>query len=429
LTAKRPGVYKPAGGPAGGHRMIEYSSFQVEDLGELARIIPAREPVLKVAVPRLPVVQGNGTIIPVCEPDLSGNEERYVLECVRTNWISSAGAFIVQFEKMFAEFCGTRHAVACTSGTAALQLALYTLGIGPGDEVIIPTFTMVATANTIRHCGATPVFVDSEPRTWNMDVTRVAAAVTPRTKAIVPVHTYGHPVDMDAVRDVARAHGLLVVEDAAEAHGARYKGRRIGSLGDCACFSFYANKIVTTGEGGMITTDSEELAQKARNIRDHAFSQERHFWHRAVGHNFRMTNLQAAVGVAQMERVDWLVERRIANAMRYNARLAGLPGLTLPPADEAVRNVYWMYSILIGEEFGATRDDVRRHLAEHAIETRTFFIPMHLQPIYHRPEYHGRFPVAEMLCQRGFYLPSAPTLTEAQIDTICAHIRALARAR
>jgi perosamine synthetase len=407
--------------------MIQYSSFQVEDLGELAEIIPAQEPELKVVVNRVPVVQGQESIIPVCEPTLGGNEERYLLECVRTNWISSAGSFITRFEKMFAEFCGTRYAISCTSGTTALQLALYTLGIQAGDEVIIPSFTMVATANTVRHCGATPVFVDSEPRTWNVDPAKIKAAITPRTRAIVPVHTYGHPADMDAILELARKHGLLVVEDAAEAHGARYKGRRIGSLGECACFSFYANKIVTTGEGGMITTDDEEFATKAKNIRDHAFSKERHFWHRALAHNFRMTNMQAAVGVAQMERADWLVQRRIDNAMLYNARLGRLKGIVLPPATEGVKNVYWMYSILIDEEFGHTRDAVRRYLADRAIETRSFFVPMHLQPIYHRREYLGRFPVSEMLCRKGFYLPSSASLTEENIDFICSQIEALAR--
>jgi perosamine synthetase len=407
--------------------MIKYSSLQVEDLGELARIIPGQEPDLKLVINRVPVVQGQERIIPVCEPTLAGNEEAYVLECVRSNWISSAGRFIMRFEDMFAEFCGTRFAVACSSGTAALQLALYTLGIADGDEVIIPSFTMVATANTVRHCGATPVFVDAEPRTWNIDVAKVEAAITPRTKAIVPVHTYGHPVDMDPLLEIARRRGLLVIEDAAEAHGATYKGRPVGSLGDCACFSFYANKIITTGEGGMITTDNEELAQKAKNIRDHAFSKERHFWHRALAHNFRMTNLQAAVGVAQMERAEWLVERRIENATLYNQRLERLRGITLPPASEGIRNVYWMYSILVQDEFGHSRDELRRFLADHAIETRTFFIPMHLQPIYFQPASPRRFPVAEMLCQRGCYLPSSASLTEPQIDFICSRIEALAR--
>jgi len=406
--------------------MIEYSSFEVADLGELAKIIPAREPELRVVINRVPVVQGQESLIPVCEPTLGGNEEKYVLECVRNNWISSAGAFVRQFEEMFAEFCGTRFAVACSSGTTALHLALYTLGIGPGDEVIIPTFTMVATANTIHHCGATPVFVDSEPETWNIDVGKIRAAITARTKAIVPVHTYGHPADMDTILEIARQHGLLVIEDAAEAHGARYKGRPVGSFGDCGCFSFYANKIITTGEGGMITTDNEELALKAQNIRDHAFSKERHFWHRAVAHNFRMSNLQAAVGVAQMERADWLVRRRIDNAMLYNARLGKVKGIRLPPTSADVKNVYWMYSILIEDEFGRTRDEVRRQLADHAIETRTFFIPLHLQPIYFRREYLGRFPVAEMLCQRGFYLPSSASLTEENIDFVCSRIAAVA---
>jgi len=407
--------------------MLPYSPFQPEDLGPLAEVIPGPEPPLKLALSRIPVVQGTDAIIPVCEPTLRGNEERYVVECIRTNWISSAGHFVTRFEDMFREFCGTRYAIATTSGTTALQLALYTLGIGEGDEVLIPTFTMIASANTVRHCGAIPVFVDAEPRTWNIDVARIEATVTPRTKAIVPVHTYGHPADMDPILDVARRHHLLVIEDAAEAHGAVYKGRPVGSLGVCGCFSFYANKIITTGEGGMITTDDEELAAKARNVRDHAFSAERHFWHRARGHNFRMTNLQGAVGVAQMERADWLVERRIENARFYSARLRDVRGITLPPSTEGVKNVYWMYAILIGDDFPRPRDEVRRWLAESAIETRSFFIPMHLQPLYHRPEYAGRFPVAEDLCRRGLYLPSSASLTEEQIDFVCARIKALAR--
>jgi perosamine synthetase len=405
--------------------MIEYSKLAIEDLGPLAAVIPAEEPKLTLEVHRVPAVEADH-LIPVCEPTLAGNEERYVLDCLRSNWISSAGRFVTRFEQLFAEFCGTRYAVACTSGTAALHLALYTLGIGPGDEVIIPTFTMIATANTVHHCGATPVFVDAEPRTWNIDPTRIEAAITPRTRAIVPVHTYGHPADMDPILAIARRHDLLVVEDAAEAHGARYKGLRAGGMGDCGCFSFYANKIITTGEGGMITTDNEELARKARNIRDHAFSPERHFWHSVPAHNFRMTNLQAAVGVAQMERADWLVERRIENARRYNTGLEGVRGITRPPATKDVTNVYWMYSILIEDDFGPSRDEVRRQLAARGIETRAFFIPMHLQPIYYRPDRVDRFPVAEELCRKGFYLPSSSSLPGDQIDMICAAIRAIA---
>ena len=407
--------------------MIKYSSLQVDELGEFADVVPGPEPKLTLELNRVGVVQGQDRIIPVCEPVLDGNEEKYVVECVRTNWISSAGKFITRFEEMFREYCGTRFAVACTSGTAALQLALYTLGITHDDEVIIPTFTMIASANTVHHCGATPVFVDAEPRTWNIDPTKLEAAITPRTKALCIVHTYGHPADMDAIRDVARRHDLLVVEDAAEAIGAEYHGRRAGNLADCGCFSFYANKIITTGEGGMITTDDEELASKARNIRDHAFSPERHFWHRTVAYNFRMTNLQAAVGVAQMERVDWLVQRRIENAMRYNERLRTVPGLTLPPASPDVKNVYWMYGIMVEDAFGATRDQLREHLAANAIETRSFFVPMHMQPVYFRRESLGRFPVAENLCRRGFYLPSAASLTEEQLDFVCATIRSCPR--
>jgi perosamine synthetase len=403
---------------------LEYSSLDVADLGTSAAGIPAPEPPLR---PRTIRPAGSPPVIRVCEPLLAGNEERYLVECVRRNWVSSAGPFVRRFEQMFGEYCGTDFAVACSSGTASLQLALYSLGITEGDEVLMPSFTMVAVPNTVRHCRATPVFVDSDPQTWNIDPSAVPDAITPRTKAIVAVHTYGHPAPMDEIMALADAHGLFVVEDAAEAQGALYHSRRVGGIGDCGCFSFYANKIITTGEGGMLTTDDEELAWKARNVRDHAFSEERHFWHKVVGYNFRMTNLQAAIGVAQMERVEQLLQQRVDHARRYHAKLKDVPGLRLPSQAPGVVNVHWMYSILVTEAFGATRDRLRRHLANHGIETRSFFIPMHLQPIYHRPEFVGRFPVAERLCRQGLYLPSGAGLREEEIDFVCAQIKELSR--
>jgi perosamine synthetase len=281
---------------------------------------------------------------------------------------------------------------------------------------------MIATINAVSYTGATPVLVDSEPITWNMDLNQVADKITPRTRVVMPVHTYGHPVDMDPLVELAEQHGFKVVEDAAEAHGAEYKGRRAGSLGHAGSFSFYANKIITTGEGGMITTDDPEIARLARNLRDHAFSKERHFWHKYLGFNYRMTNLQAAVGLAQTEQMEGFVKARRANAARYTAALQQIPGIVTPPEAGWAKNVFWMYSILVRDEFGMTRDQLRAYLANNGIETRTFFIPMHLQPIYYQSFKGQRYPVAEMLCQRGFYLPSASSLTPREIDYVVEKI-------
>jgi perosamine synthetase len=395
---------------------------------ELAAILPGPEPALEVRLPRIPVVEEalERQIIPVADPRLDGNELRYVTQCVRSGWISSAGRFVREFEEAFARAVGCRHGVACTNGTTALHLALAALGVGPGDEVIVPSFTMIATANAVRYTGATPVLVDSDRDTWNLDPGRLAAAVTARTRGLVVVHTYGHPVDMDAALALAEARGLWVLEDAAEAHGARYRGRPAGSLARAASFSFYANKIVTTGEGGMVTTNDPALAALGRRLRDHAFSDERHFWHGYLGYNYRLTSLQAAVGLAQTERLEELVAVRRRNAARYAEGLRRLPGLTLPVERPWARNVYWMYGVLVEDGFGVSRDELRRRLARRGIETRTFFIPIHLQPIYYEMFRGQRFPVAEELCRRGLYLPSGATLTEAEIAYVC---EAVAEAR
>ena len=389
-------------------------------------IIPGREPTVQVQLRRIPVQQGlnETSFIPVCEPTLGGKELEYVTEAIRTNWISSAGSYIQSFEESFAAACDVAHGVACTSGTTALHLAMAALGLGPGDEVIMPTFTMIATPNCARYTGATPVLVDSEPRTWNFDLDQVADAIGPKTRAIVPVHTYGHPVDMDPLMQLAEEHGVWIIEDAAEAHGARYKGRRVGSLGDAACFSFYGNKIITTGEGGMVTTNSQEFADLARNLRDHAFSEERHFWHHYVGFNYRMTNLQAAVGLAQVERLEDYVAARRRNAALYNELLADVDGIATPPEVGDVENVFWMYGVMVEPEpFGRDRDQLREALAERGIETRTFFIPVHFQPIYHEQFRGQSFPVAEELCEKGVYLPSASSLTENQVRYVAGEVR------
>ncbi len=415
--------------------MLQPSKITPQDLGEeLAKIIPGRDPELSVTIKRIPVSQLDlsSHIIPVCEPTLGGNEAKYLLDCVESNWVSSAGKYIPAFEEKFAAECGCKYSVACLNGTIALHLALVVLGLKPGDEVILPTFTMIATINAITYTGATPVLIDSEPITWNMDVQQLADKITPKTKAIMPVHTYGHPVDMDPLMELAEKHNLFVLEDAAEAHGAEYKGRRCGGLGHAGSFSFYANKIITTGEGGMITTNNAEFAALAENLRDHAFSSERHFWHKFVGFNYRMTNLQAAVGLAQVEQMSKFITHRRHNAALYSRLLREIPGIVTPPESKDVKNVFWMYGILVQDEFGMTRDELRAFLAKHGIETRTFFIPMHLQPIYYEAFKGQRYPVAEMLCQRGFYLPSASSLTELQIRYVVdmvqqAHVEAMNR--
>jgi perosamine synthetase len=406
--------------------MLQPSSFTPKDLPEdLVPVIPAKDPELAITIKRIPVseLELSGRIIPVCEPTLSGKEKEYLLDCLESNWISSAGKYIPAFEEKFAAECHCKYGIACANGTVALHLGLAALGLEPADEVILPTFTMIATINAVTYTGATPVLIDSEPRTWNMDVNQLADKITSKTKAIIPMHTYGHPVDMDPVMELAEKYGIFVMEDAAEAHGAEYKGRRAGGLGHAGGFSFYANKIITTGEGGMITTSNAKFATLTQNLRDHAFSSERHFWHKFLGYNYRMTNIQAAVGLAQTEQMSGFVEDRRRNAAMYTELLKEIPGIITPPEAAWAKNVFWMYSILVQDEFGMTRDQLRGYLARHGIETRTFFIPMHLQPIYYAAFEGQRYPVAEMLCQRGFYLPSASSLTGQQITYIAGIVR------
>jgi perosamine synthetase len=343
-------------------------------------------------------------------------ELEYVSDCVRSGWVSSLGEYVKRFESGFASYCGARHGIAAHNGTVALHLALAGLNIGPGDEVIVPSLTFVATANAVSYTGATPVFVDSAPYTWTIDPDAVDRAVTPRTRAIIAVHLYGHPADMDALQAVADDHGLLVIEDAAEAHGALYKKRRVGSLADAAVFSFYGNKIITTGEGGMILTDDDVLAERCYFLENQAKAPDNPYWHPEIGFNYRMTNIQAALGVAQMERIDEFVRLRQQNAAHYNRRLADLPGVTCPPCADWAENVYWMYTILVGEEFGVTRDELMIRLRERDIDTRSVFYPLHTLPMY---ENGLRCPVAETLGQQGINLPSGSSLTPDQVDTVC----------
>ena len=364
--------------------------------------------------------------IPVCTPTLTGKEWEYVKECLDTNWISSKGHFIKEFENKFAEYIGVKYGVTTTSGTTAIHLALASLGIGKGDEVIVPSFTMVGSVFPIIYCGAKPVLVDSEPETWNIDVDKIEEKITKNTKAIMVVHIYGHPCDMQAIIEIAEDHDLYVIEDAAEAHGAEYKGRKVGSFGDVSCFSFYANKIITTGEGGMILTDEKKIYERANMLKDMAFTKERRFLHYEIGYNYRMTNLQAAIGLAQLEKIDEFVEARRRNAKLYNKLLRDVKGITLPPEKEWAKNVYWMYSILINEEeFGMSRDELMKSLGEKGIETRPFFVPMHQQPVFRRLGLFvgERYLVADRLSKDGLNLPSSSSLTDRDIYLIVKKIK------
>ena len=367
--------------------------------------------------------------IPVCEPTLRGNELKYVTECVKSGWISFSGDYVKQLEKKFSEYCGVKHGVSCSSGTAALHLAIEAMGIRRGDEVIIPTFTMIASCNSVIYAGAKPVLVDSEMETWNMDINKIEEKITDKTKAIMVVHTYGHPVDMDKVKKIADKHNLPIIEDAAESHGAEYKGKKTGGLSDIACFSFYANKIITTGEGGIVVTNNEEWKKNARALEDHYFGEPR-FLHKKVGYNYRMTNMQGAVGLAQVERIEELVSARRNNAHLYNKLLSNVKGLTTPPEAKWAKNVYWMYGLLVGMDFGMSMPKLREELMKRGIETRTFFTGMHKQPAYKGdderfPDISGSYPVCDELERKGFYLPSSSHLTEEQITRIVEAIKSI----
>ena len=360
------------------------------------------------------------SFIPVCEPLLAGRELEYVTKAVSAGWISSSGGYVKEFEQAFAKYLDVPCAVTTTSGTAALHLALVAAGIGPGDEVIIPAFTMIATAFAVCYTGAKPVFVDAEAASWNIDAAQLEQKLSPRTKAILPVHIYGHACDMDAIDAVADARDLLVIEDAAEAIGSRYNGKLCGALGDLACFSFFANKLVTTGEGGMVVARDERFAEKLRYYKNLCFpvSGPRRYLHEDIGFNYRMPNVLAAIGLAQLERVDFYLECRRKNAARYDERLRGQRGITTPPSLPYTLSSYWMYGILIEDDFGLSRDDVMAALAAAGIDTRSFFVSMHRQPALEKYgcDVSGAYPVTDQLARKGLYLPSGSGLSEADLN-------------
>ena len=355
--------------------------------------------------------------ISIANPILNGNERKYVDECIDTGWISANGRFVQEFENKFAEFCGVKYALACSNGTVSLHLALVALGIGPDDEVIMPTLTYIATANAVKYCGATPVFVDSEIDTWNISIEAIEKAITRKTKAIIPVHLYGLACNMDEICRIAKKYGLFVIEDAAEAHGAEWNGQKVGSIGDIGSFSFFGNKIITTGEGGMVTTNNEELYEKMKHFRSQGVSPQKRYWHTMVAYNYRMTNLQAAVGLAQLENIHWHLEQRSRVNKLYEKHLRNLGNLiSVQKVPDKATHVYWMNSVILSDEVKKERDIVMEEIEAKNVEMRPLFYPMHIMPPYRDSSVIA--PNAERLSSRGINLPSHGLLEEEHIEYI-----------
>ena len=354
-------------------------------------------------------------MIPVAKPSLGDEELNNIIQAFKEGWISSKGRFVQEFEDEFSDYLGVRYGVAAANGTVALHLALVALDIGPRDEVIIPALTFIATANSVKYTGAKPIFVDSHPSYWCVDPEDIEKHITPRTKAIIAVHLYGHPSEMEKIIEIAEAHELFVIEDAAEAHGAEYKDNKVGSFSDIACFSFYGNKIITTGEGGICVTNDEKLAQKMKILRDHGENPNRKYWYNVVGFNYRMTNLQAAIGVAQLGKLGEFIKAKRQLSQFYNELLKNVEGISLPPEEPWAKNVYWMYSVLIEDDYSLTRDQLIEEYGKTQIETRPFFNPIHTMPPYRSKECH---PVAEKLSKEGINLPSFVELKKEEIESI-----------
>ena len=361
------------------------------------------------------------SFIPVNTPLVNGNEKKYLDECIETGWISSEGPFIKEFEEKFAAHVDRKYGIAVSNGTAALDVAIEALGIGEGDEIIMPTFTIISCIGQIVRSGAKPVLVDSDPVTWNMNISQIKEKITPRTKAIMVVHIFGLPVDLDPVLDIARKHSLKVLEDAAQMIGQTYKGEPCGSFGDISTFSFYPNKHITTGEGGMIVTNDELLAEDSRSLRNLCFQPHERFVHERLGWNFRMTNMQAALGLAQLERLVEFVERKRRMGAKYTEALSGLSGVQLPLAKtDYADNIYWVYGLVLDDSIGFDAEEAMKQLIEKGIGCRPFFYPMHQQPVLReRGLFEGEtYPIAEKLYQRGFYIPSGMALSEDEMDRV-----------
>ncbi len=356
--------------------------------------------------------------ITMANPVLNGNEKKYLDECVDTGWVSANGRFVKEFEEKFAEFCGTKYAISCCNGTMSLHLCLLGLGIGPGDEVIMPTLTYVATANCVAYCGAKPVFVDSDPETFNIDVNKIEEKITRHTKAIMPVHLYGLSCDMEKINALAEKYNLYVIEDAAEAHGALFHRKHVGNMSDVASFSFFGNKIITSGEGGMVVTNNEELYKKMKLLKGQGVDPNKRYWHIVMGYNYRMTNLQAAIGLAQLENVDWHLSQRLRVANAYKKYLSGHEiTFRMQAEPEGYHHVYWMNNVILSDEVKLDRDEVMRRMEEKGVEMRPVFYPMHIMPPY--LDNTVSFPVAEKLGARGISLPTHAQLSDSDIKFIC----------
>ena len=368
---------------------------------------------------------------PVARPVMTGNERKYLIDAFDSTWISSQGKYIGEIEKQFAEYIGVKEAISCTNGTVALHLALLAIDLKPGDEVIIPAVTYIATANAVRYMGGTPVFVDVRTDTMNVDESVIEKAITSRTKAIIVVHLYGHPCEMDTITDIAVRHNLFVIEDAAEAHGAQYNSMRsgvsvpikVGSIGDLATFSFFGNKIITSGEGGMVTTNNEKFAKTMRFLKDQGMSAEKRYWFPVIGYNYRMTNLQAAILLGQFEQIDWHLEQRRRIADCYIKNLQDDKRFVIPPELPNVTSSYWMFTILLSKEYRAQRDSVMLRLAELGVESRPVFYPLPEMPPYFEEGHREKYPCSFEVSYAGFNLPSSNDLSNDDIDFICEKLR------
>ena len=364
-------------------------------------------------------------LIPISEPLIGNNVLPLVRECIETGWLSSDGPFVLEFERKWSSYCGAEYGVAVSNGTAALQIAVSALKLERGSEIIMPSWTIISCAIAIIEAGCVPVLVDCDPETWCMNLDEVESKIVSKTRAVMPVHMFGHPVDMRRLVALAKKHNLFIIEDAAESHGAEVAGRRVGGLGDMGCFSFYANKIVTTGEGGMVVTNNLEFAERLRSLRNLCFRQDRRFFHTDLGHNYRLTNLQAAVGVAQVDDVDMHIQKKRWIAACYRERLGNIGHISLPIERHWAKNVYWMYGLVLNDSVPFDALEFARRLREQGIDSRPFFLGMHEQPALQARGLFQQevYPVSETLARRGLYIPSGLTLTESQIDRVCEAVR------
>lgn len=355
--------------------------------------------------------------IPVAQPNFNGKEREYVLDCIDTTWVSSAGKYVQGFEEKFADFCDTKYALSCCNGTVALHLPLLAMGIGEGDEVIIPALTYIATCNAVKYVNATPVFADIDPDTWNLDPTKIEEKITEKTKAIIVVHLYGNPADMDAIMDIAKRHKLYVIEDAAEAHGALYKGRKVGSIGDVGTFSFFGNKVITTGEGGMVVTNNTKLNEKMRLFKGQGVDPQKRYWHTVVGYNYRMTNIEAAIGLAQLENIDTHISLRKNVMELYSKYLEEVKDyVTFQKVEKEDSSIYWMVSLIFNDNVKLERDEIMQKLQDAGIETRPVFYVINDMPPYKSDEV---FEHASRISDRGINLPTYGTITEEEVKYVC----------